>query len=284
MRIEFLGTGGAITTPKPGCSCRVCVQARREGVPYSRGGPSLFLHGPDVLIDTPEEIKDQLNRAGIDLVPACLYSHWHPDHVMGRRVWETLNQDWRNWPPENQCTDIYLPEQVGKDFRRMLGTWDHLSYLQYREVVRIIELSDGESVAFGDVSIYPFRLTEDYVYAFLVEEDGKRVLIAPDELNGWEPPEWVRGVNLAVLPKGLDEFDPFTGERCIPEKHPILKEEATYEETLGIVENLEAGRVILTHIEEVDGLSHDDLQELQHRLQGKGESIEFAYDTLKVEV
>ena len=60
MKIEFLGTGGAITTPNPGCNCSVCVQARKEGIPYSRSGPSLFVHGPDVLIDTPEEIKDQL--------------------------------------------------------------------------------------------------------------------------------------------------------------------------------------------------------------------------------
>lgn len=284
MRIEFLGTGGAITTPKPGCSCRVCVQARREGVPYSRGGPSVFLHGPDVLVDTPEEIKDQLNRAGIGKVPACLYSHWHPDHVMGRRVWEALNQDWRSWPPHNRCTDIYLPEQVGKDFRKMLGSWEHFAFLEYREVVRVVELSDGGDIEIGGVRIHPFRLAEDYVYAFLIEEDGKRVLIAPDELNGWEPPEWVRGADAAVLPKGLDEFDPFTGERRIPKDHPILQEEATYEETLEIVEKLDAGRVVLTHIEEVDGLSHDDLRELQEGLQGEGRNIEFAYDTLEVEV
>lgn len=244
----------------------------------------MFLHGPDVLIDTPEEIKDQLNRAGIDHVPACLYSHWHPDHVMGRRVWESLNQDWRGWPPESRRTDVYLPEQVGKDFRKMLGSWEHFAFLEHREVVRIVELTDGENVAFGSTRIHPFRLAEDYVYAFLVEEDGKRVLIAPDELNGWEPPEWVRSVDLAVLPKGLDEIDPFTGERRIPKEHPILKEEATYEETLEIVEKLDAGRVILTHIEEVDGLSHDDLQKLQERLQGEGKNIEFAHDTLEVEV
>lgn len=284
MRIEFLGTGGAITTPKPGCSCRVCVQARRDGVPYSRSGPSVFLHGPDVLIDTPEEIKDQLNRAGIEKVPACLYSHWHPDHVMGRRVWEALNQDWRGWPPNNRRTDVYLPEQVGRDFRRMLGSWDHFAFLEHLKVVRLVELSDGEHVTFGDARIYPFRLAEDYVYAFLIEENGKRVLIAPDELNGWEPPEWVRGLDLAVLPKGLDDFDPFTGERRIPQEHPILKEEATYKETLEIVEKLNAGRVILSHIEEVDGLSHDDLRKLQDGLQSEGKNIEFAYDTLEVEV
>ena len=59
MQIEILGSGGAITTPRPGCHCLVCVEARAKGVPYSRTGPSLFVHGLDVLIDTPEEIKEQ---------------------------------------------------------------------------------------------------------------------------------------------------------------------------------------------------------------------------------
>ena len=38
----------------------MCVEARENGVPYSRTGPSLFVHGPDVLIDTSEEIRLQL--------------------------------------------------------------------------------------------------------------------------------------------------------------------------------------------------------------------------------
>ena len=284
MKIEFLGTGGAITTPKPGCSCRVCVQARWEGVPYSRKGPSVFLHGPDVLIDTPEEIKDQLNRAGIEDVPACIYSHWHGDHALGWRVWETLNKDFRGWPSEDRTTEIYLPEQVASDFRKMLGLRDALAFLESQGTVKVMELEDEQTVTLGGTLIRPFRLAEDYVYAFLIEENGKRVLIAPDELNGWEPPDWVKGVDLAVLPKGLDEIDPFTRERRIPEEHPVLKMEATYEETLEIVEKLDARRTILGHIEEVDGLSHDDLQELQDGLQGEGKNIEFAYDTLEIEV
>ena len=63
MQVEFLGAGGAITTPRPACTCRVCAEAREKGVPYSRTGPSLFVHGPDVLIDTPGGIeKGDLRR------------------------------------------------------------------------------------------------------------------------------------------------------------------------------------------------------------------------------
>ena len=81
----------------------------------------------------------------------------------------------------------------------------------------------------------PFRLSEDYVYAFELTDGDRRLLVAMDELNGWSPPPEVRGCDLAVLPMGICEFDLFTGERLIHEEHPVLRFEATFEETLGIV-------------------------------------------------
>lgn len=284
MQIEILGSGGALTTPRVGCQCRVCVEARAKGVPYSRGGPSAFVHGPDLLIDTPEEIKDQLNRSRVTHVGACIYSHWHPDHVMGRRVWESLNADDVHYPPRHRCTDVYLPQQVAQDFHTWLGSWEHYTFMQRVGLVNVIELADGDTFALNGTTIRPFRLAEDYVYAFLLEESGKRVLIAPDELNGWTPPEFVRGVDVAVIPMGLSELHPLTGERLITENHPLLKLEATYTETLEMVRALDAGRVIMTHIEEVTAMSHDDLLVLEARLREDGFTITFAYDTMMIEV
>lgn len=283
MRIEFLGSGGAITTPVAGCRCRVCTEARARGVPYSRMGPSIFVHGPNVLIDTPEEIKLQLIRAGIEEIPACFYSHWHPDHVMGRRVFEE-NADWRNWPPRNKCTDVYLPHQVARDFRTTLGTWDHLKYLEHRGVIRLIELPDGEAVTLRDTTIQPFPLAQGSVYGFLFEEASKQALIVPDDLHGWEPSAEVQGADLAVIPMGVVEFDPFTGERRIPADHPVLEWEATFRETLELVPQLGAAHVVMTHIEEPDGLSYDDLQLLSERLQREGFNVIFAYDAMVVDV
>jgi phosphoribosyl 1,2-cyclic phosphate phosphodiesterase len=283
MKVEFLGTGGAITTPNPGCDCQICVQARAEGIPYSRWGPSLFVHGPNVLIDTPEEIKQQLNRSQVKEIAACFYSHWHPDHIMGRRVWE-MNHDWRNWPPRDRKTDIYLPQQVALDFRDSLGTWAHLSFLEQSNLVRIHPLRDGETVQINSTTIRPFRLAEDYVYAFLFEGEGKRLLIIPDELFGWEPLEEVKGVDLAVLPMGVMEYDPITNARRIPENHPVLESEATFRQTLDVVKGLNARYTVLTHIEEPDGLGYDDLRELGQRLRSQAFEIDFAYDTMIIDV
>ena len=284
MRVEFLGTGGALTTPRPGCTCRVCVQARERGVPYSRTGPSVFVHGPDVLIDTPEESKFQLDRAGIARVEACFYSHWHPDHVMGRRVWESLNGDFLHWPPHHRRTQIYLPQQVAEDFHTYLGSWDHLDYMASVGLVEVITLTDGQTVERNGVRILPFRVAQDYVYAFLFQQGDKRLLIAPDELYQWQPPDFVRGVDLAILPMGLAEFDPFSGERRIPAEHPVLRSEATFRQTLAMLRQMQPQRAILTHIEEPEGLSHDDLQELSAQLARDGLAVTFAYDTMVVDV
>src|SRR5436305_5854915 len=171
---------------------------------------------------------------------------------MGRRVWETRNLDWRSWPPRHEKTTIYLPQQVAADFKTTLGSWDHLAFLAGIGVVELVELPDGQSIALGGVVIRPFRLAEQYVYAFLFEGDGQRVLIAPDELHGWEPSDDLRGLDLAVLPMGLADRHPLTGQRQIPAEHPVLRSEATFEQTLEIVRKLGARRVLMTHVEAPD--------------------------------
>lgn len=284
VKVEILGSGGAIATPRPGCLCRVCVEGRERGLPYSRTGPSTFVHGPDVLFDTPEEARSQLDRAGIAEITACFYSHWHPDHTMGRRVWETRNGDFRTWPPkasEVVSTDVYLPQQVAADFRTYLGHWEHFEFLEAHGYIRLHELRDGETATVRGYEIRPFRLAEDYVYAFEVVGDGKRLLLAPDELNGWKPPDELRDVDLAMLPLGICEFDPLTGERRIHPDHPVLRYEATFAETLEIVDALQAKRVILSHIEEMDCLTHDDLLAVERSI---GRNVEFAYDGMIVAV
>jgi phosphoribosyl 1,2-cyclic phosphate phosphodiesterase len=286
MRIEFLGTGGATTTPRPLCRCRLCTEARERGIPYSRSGPSVFVHGPDLLIDTPEEIKDELNRSQVTQIAAVIYSHWHPDHTAGRRVLEEINIDWRAWPRAPRATtDVYLPEQVATDFRKWMGLWDHLEYMQKGvHTVAIRELTDGQDVNLGETVVRPFPLAEEFVYGFLLTDGDRRALIAPDELKGWAPSMDLQGVDVAVLPMGVLEFHPLTRERLIHEDHPLLQSDATFDETLEIVKQLKAKQVYLAHIEEMDQLSFDELRELEPYLERDGLQVSFAYDTLIVDV
>ncbi len=293
LTLEFLGSGGAIRTPRPGCQCELCRGARTHGVPWARTGPSIFVHGPNVLIDTPEESAMQVDRAGITDIAAGFYSHWHPDHTAGRRMYETRNWDFRNWPPNQVCTPIYLPPQVADDFTVRLGLAENFAYLQSKGLVDV-RLFD-HPIDLGGWRITARPVAEAYVYLFLFEEieverdlpgkRGRRVLVCMDELFGWTPPADLIGVDLAVLPKGLNEFHPITGERVIPTDHPVLQHEATFRQTLEMAETLQAKRLIFTHIEEPDQDSPPMLAQVAATLQSeRGWDVTFAYDTLRVEL
>lgn len=260
MRIEILGSGGATTTPRPFCGCDVCQTARQRGVPYSRYGPSFFVHDIDLLIDTPEEIGIMLNRSGIMQVEAVLYSHWHPDHTRGIRVWEN-NQPLWDWPPQPHTTQVYLPQQVAADFKARDSLWEALDYQQRQYgVVEPVVLSDGQTITRGDITIRPFRVAEDYVYAFLLTQNSTNVLIAPDELFGWQPPDWLPPLDLAIVPAGLMEFHPLNGTRLIPTAHPVLQHEATFRQTLDMMRQLRPARTVFVHLDEGSHLSYEDYQ------------------------
>lgn len=83
---------------------------------------------------------------------------------------------------------------------------------------------------------------------------------------------------------GVIEYNPLTGERQVPEGHPVLSTEAKFEETIDIVKQLKAKKVVITHIEETDRVSYDDLLILQRKLQYEDVNITFAYDSMYIEV
>ncbi|HUY70784.1 MAG TPA: MBL fold metallo-hydrolase [Gaiellaceae bacterium] len=279
MKVEILGSGGAVTIPRPGCACRVCVEARAKGVPYARTGPSVFVHGPDALIDTPEESKLQLNRSQVGAIAAGLYSHWHPDHTAGRRVWESRNFDFRSWPRRYETTPLYIPERVWADFEAYYGLADQFRFMEEQGTVAVVQVTENEPFRVGEFMITAVPLAAENAHAFLFEGEGRRVLIAMDETHGWSPPG-LGPLDLAVLPIGVFEHHPYTGERLIPEefcKPPVKK--ARYGQALELVRTLAPRRAVLSHVEEMDKLSHDELLRL-----GTSDGWEPAHDGMLVEV
>jgi phosphoribosyl 1,2-cyclic phosphate phosphodiesterase len=278
VKVEILGSGGAVTIPRPGCSCRVCVEARAKGAPYARTGPSVFVHGPDVLIDTPEESKLQLNRSQVGPIAAGLYSHWHPDHTAGRRVWESRNFEFRSWPRRYETTPVYVPERVWADFEANYGLADQFRFMERQGTVRIVLVGEGEPFAIGDTTVTPVPLGAENACAFLFEAAAKRVLVVMDETQCWDPPD-LGPLDVAVLPVGVFEHHPYTGERLIPEefcKPPVRK--TRYGQALEQLRALAPRRGILSHVEEMDRLSHDELVRL-----GEADGWEPAWDGLVVD-
>jgi phosphoribosyl 1,2-cyclic phosphate phosphodiesterase len=279
LRVEVLGSGGAVTIPRPGCLCAVCVEARCEGPPYARSGPSVFVHGPDVLIDTPEEAKQQLNRSRVSRIAAGLYSHWHPDHTAGRRVWETRNFDFRSWPRRAETTPIHVPEPVWADFERYYGLAEQFRFMERQGTVRIVPVGEGEPFLIEGVSVTSIPLGDENAQAFLFEDGRSRILIAMDETQRWQP-SGLGPLDMALLPIGVFERHPFGGERLIPEEFcrpPVAK--TRYEQTLVLLQALAPRRALLSHVEEMERLSHDELVQL-----GRRDGWEPAYDGMLVEV
>lgn len=279
MQVEILGSGGAVTIPRPGCCCRVCVEARAKGAPYARTGPSVFVHGPDVLIDTPEESKLQLNRSRVGAITAGLYSHWHPDHTAGRRVWESRNFDFRSWPRRYETTPLYIPERVWDDFERFYGLADQFRFMERQGTVKVVPVAESEPFQVGEFAITAVPLAAENAHAFLFEGEGKRVLIAMDETHGWTPPE-LGPLELALLPLGVFEHHPFTGERLIPAEFcepPVRK--TRYGQALEQLRALAPRRGVLSHVEEMERLSHDELLRL-----GADDGWEPAHDGLLIDV
>lgn len=282
MRFEILGSGGAITVPRPGHHDRYNDEAREKGVPYQRRGPSVFLHESNILFDTPEDIVESLNRAGVEEARACFYSHYHPDHVMGKRVFEQINWDLRG--DNNKTTDVYVPERVREDMKKMLGSWSHLEYMQSLGIVKLHVIASGESVQVDGHTITPMALAEEYVFAYLIEKNGQRAWVAMDELVGWSPDESVADLDLAILPSGVCEFHPLKGERRIPADEPVLKSEMRFERTLEVIREMSPDQAVLMHLDEPDGITYDDGLELSKRYQAEGMPVTFGWDGMTIDL
>jgi len=78
----FLGTGTSVGIPMVGCDCAVCRSTNPRNHRYRC---SVLMRVPrgNILVDTAPELRLQLLRAGVGVVHAVLYTHYHADHLFG---------------------------------------------------------------------------------------------------------------------------------------------------------------------------------------------------------
>jgi phosphoribosyl 1,2-cyclic phosphate phosphodiesterase len=144
-------------------------------------------------------------------------------------------------------------------------------------------LADDHELVINNATVKLIPLAVGFVYAFLFEEAGTRVLVVADEHIGWQPGRDIDALDLAILPMGLPERHPLTGEQLVPADHPMLKTETTFTETIALIRRLPGKKVMLTDIEEPWELSYDDLRQVEVMLQERGLPVSFAFDTQIVE-
>ena len=84
MRITLLGTGDAVGTPKIGCNCPACADAR-EGGKSQRLRFSILVESDQgkILIDTSPDLRQQFLKQKLSGIDGVIWTHGHYDHYAG---------------------------------------------------------------------------------------------------------------------------------------------------------------------------------------------------------
>jgi len=282
MELTILGSGGCMVIPKPCCGCRVCDEARSRGAPFARTGPSAFVHDIRLLIDTPAEVAQQLNRERIGGVEHLLFTHLDPDHVEGFRVVEQIALDFRSWRayPDKRIR-LLLPLALAERIRGIRSAYGPLIDFYVRQgFVELVPF--GDSITVGDVTIRAIPVDRGDQTAFVhVFDDGERKLAyAPCDIKPFpEHRAEVRDPDLLVIQPGMFESGLKHGFRY-PEDHVSRTTLYTFDETLALARRIRAHRVIFSHLEEYWNRGHGDYLALETEL----DNARFAYDGMRVRI
>lgn len=276
MKIEFLGTAGGVP------SLYKSVSQHKDTV--QRTGPAIYIHDLQLLIDTSEDIFYQLRRSQIYDIKYGLYSHWHPDHTMGLRIWGTLNYDFINKIPQSKMSKIYITKQQKADFKKYLGHWDHLNYLSEIGVIEKEVLENNSTINIKDVSIEWVQLAEEIAFGFYIIANTQRILIIPDEIKNYKPSQKVKEVDVAILPFGSNEVNPVTHERILEAGILDGLGETRFDESVALAREINAKHTYFTHIEATESLNKSQLMMLEQQLKQSGLDATIAYDGLIIQI
>jgi phosphoribosyl 1,2-cyclic phosphate phosphodiesterase len=268
--------------PKPLCHCAICRQAREKGPPYERTGPSAFLHDLNLLIDTPAEISQQLNRARIAQCDRLTFTHLDPDHTEGFRVVEQIALDFRSWRAykEKQVT-LILPERLRMRLADLGSVYGPLiDFYEKQEFIKCITFRD--QIRLGPVRMTALavnrREVESFVYVF--EGDGKRLVYAPCDIRPFpEEREEVQQADLLVIQPGIFERGLKHGFQY-PEDHVSRTTLYTFEQTMALARRIRAREILFVHLEEYWNRSHEDYMALEEEWEG----VRFAHDGMRVTI
>jgi len=282
VELTILGSGGCMAIPKPLCGCRVCREARTKGIPYARGGPSAILHDANLLIDTPAEIAEQLNRERVRRIDYLMLTHLDPDHVEGLRVVEQITLDFRTWRayPDKRLA-VLLPEELVEPLGRLTTQYGPALEHYVKSGFLKIETFRDTTMA-GEVSItaLPVAREGQTVFIYVFEKDGKKLVYAPCDIRPFpEEHPAVRDADMLIIQPGIFETRLRHGFRY-PKNHISRMTLYTFEQTLELARRVKAQRTVFTHLEEYWHRSHDDYKALETEIP----NVRFAYDGARFKI
>jgi phosphoribosyl 1,2-cyclic phosphate phosphodiesterase len=280
MRLSILGSGGPLSIPRPGCHCRICAAARRDGGRSWRGGPCVFVHDANLLIDATEDVVPLLNRAGIDRVDHLFLTHWHPDHTAGFRVVEQLSLDLAH-PGSRRCIPVWMNAATAA---RLASGWRFFESVGY---CRLNVVEPGTRLDLGGISASWFNYAPDgFLSGFLLDDGHARALLTLDETKDLAPlvaaDPSLQGCDLLLAECGWFERDP-EGRVLIPESSRLRVEEAGFErDTLPLLAAARAKRNVLTHLMDLHGRTPAEFDAFAKTFAPL--DVQFAHDGLTLQI
>ena len=282
MRWTILGSGGCMVIPKPLCRCRVCQEAKKKGVPYTRAGPAAFLHDINLLIDTPAEIVSLLNRSPIRRVDYLTFSHLDPDHVEGFRVVEQIALDFRSWHayPEKQIC-LLLPEQLSVGMKQIRSQYGCLlDFYQESGFVQLMVFQDKVQIGNVDITAIPVDRGSQSTFIYVFEKSGRKVVYAPCDIKPFpEHRDEVQQADLLIIQPGIFEEGLKHGFRY-PADHISRTTLYTFEQTMELATRIQAKEALFVHLEEYWNRSYDDYCVLE----SENRNVQFAHDGMQLTV
>lgn len=268
--------------PKPLCQCRICKEARAKGVPYARAGPAAFIHDINLLIDTPAEIINLLNRSSIRRIDYLIFTHLDPDHIEGFRVVEQIALDFRTWhayPHKQVC--LLLPEQLNTQIKNVRSQYGPvLDFYQNSGFVRLMLFQEKLQVDDVEITAIPVDRGSQLAFVYIFEKSGHKVVYAPCDIKPFpEDRNEVREADLLIIQPGIFEKGLKHGFKY-PAQHISRTTLYTFEQTLHLAERIHAKKVVFVHLEEYWNRSYDDYCALE----SKSQNIRFAYDGMQLTV
>ncbi|MGV8074355.1 MAG: MBL fold metallo-hydrolase [Syntrophobacteraceae bacterium] len=282
MKWTILGSGGCMGIPKPLCRCAVCMEAREKGIPYARGGPSAFLHDISLLIDTPAEISDRLNRFRINRIDHLMFTHLDPDHIEGWRVVEQITLDFRTWRayPEKLiclCLPLELKERIS-NIRSQYGPV--LDFYHASGFLRVEYFRNDLQVGDIHITAIPIDRGSQISFVYVFEQKGRKVIYAPCDIKPFpEDRDEVRGADLLIIQPGIFE-EGLPNGFSYPADHISRTTLYTFGQTLELAKRIDAKEVLFVHIEEYWNRSYDDYCALEPNIPG----ALFAFDGMELVV
>jgi len=280
MKWTILGSGGCAVIPKPLCQCKICRQARKKGIPYSRAGPATIFHDINLLIDTPAEIVSLLNRSDIRNVDYLMLSHLDPDHVEGLRVVEQIALDFRTWsgcPQKKIC--LLLPEELRKAIYSIHSQYGPLvDFYQKSGFIELNYFRNSTQIEDIIITSIPVDRGNHKAFVYVFENPGGKVVYASCDIKPFPlDKSEVHNPDILIIQPGI--FEKGLKHRFrYPADHISRRTLYTFEQTMELASQLNARNTIFVHLEEYWNRSYDDYCILEKQYRG----IRFAYDGMEL--